>query len=89
MEVFKVWKVREFKKGKQLGYAMVLVADAMVVTGIRIFEGPNGRFVSMPQRKAPEGYKDICYPMNKELREQLQAAVLKAFDEKAAESERK
>lgn len=86
--LFKVWKVRYFKRGNLLGFATVLVADKLVVTGIRICEGKNGRFIGLPQRKVKGEYKDICYPWSKGTREQLQAEVLKAFDERAAEADK-
>lgn len=78
--VIKVWKVRKFKKGSLLGFATVLVADVIVVNGIRICEGKNGRFISMPQRKVKDEYKDICYPFTKELRARLQAEILSAYE---------
>jgi stage V sporulation protein G len=77
---FKVLKVKKYTKGKLLGYATVGVGDVLVLTGIRIIDGPNGKFISMRQRKGREGYQDIYYPMTKPLRAQLQAEVLKAYE---------
>lgn len=82
--VFKVWKVRKFKKGSLLSFATVLAADTVVINGIRICEGKNGRFISMPQRKVKDEYKDICYPFTKELRARLQAIILAAYETQEA-----
>ena len=44
-------------------------------------EGSKGTFVSMPSYKTKDGsYKDLTFPLNKELREQIQNAVLKEYD---------
>ena len=39
------------------------------------------RFVSMPSRKTQDGYKDICFPVTAEFREQLHKSVLYAYQQ--------
>jgi stage V sporulation protein G len=42
----------------------------------------------MPSRKNPDGtYRDIVHPINDDFRAELEAAVLKAYDEALAEGE--
>ena len=61
--------------------ASVLVGDCFYVTSIRIVEGKNGLFVSMPQRKSADGsYQDIAFPANKEIREELHAYLLQEYE---------
>jgi stage V sporulation protein G len=68
--------------------ASCLVGGAIYVTGIRVVEGKNGVFVAMPQRKASDGsYQDVAYPCSKEKREELQRAILDAFEKAAHSSE--
>ena len=38
-------------------------------------------FVAMPSRKTESGYKEICFPVTKEFREQLHSAVLDAYQQ--------
>ncbi len=41
----------------------------------------QGLFVAMPSYKAGNGeYKDICFPVTKEFREQLNNAVIEAYN---------
>lgn len=66
--------------------ASVCFDGQLVVHDIRVVEGVNGLFVSMPSRKTGQGeYRDIAHPVTAEAREKIQAAVLKAFEVWAAE----
>lgn len=50
--------------------------------GIKIVEGgKDGLFMSMPSRKTQDGYKDICFPVTEEFRNELKQAVLGAYGE--------
>ena len=57
------------------GTASVNINGAFAVRGIKIIEGSNGLFVSMPSYKAGNEYKDICFPITQECRKQLHDAV--------------
>ncbi len=60
--------------------ASVKVADLLFLTGLRVIEGKNGLFVSMPSKKEVGGdYKDIYFPASREVRDQLQESVLEAY----------
>ena len=75
------------KKGEALkGFASVLVADSIMVTGVRIVQGKHGLFISMPQRKNPTTgeYTDVAFPISKEKREELQKLVLEAYAQQAS-----
>jgi stage V sporulation protein G len=65
------------------GFAKVVVAGAVMLTGIRIIEGRNGLFVAMPQRETEVdgkvNYRDIYYPMNDSIRGDLEALVLNEY----------
>ena len=81
MSVFSKVKINLFEKDSLRGFASVCVADSFYVTGIRIIEGKNGFFISMPSRKNAEGeYLDICFPASKPFRDELTGAVLDAYD---------
>jgi stage V sporulation protein G len=72
---------------KAKAMASCLVSNAVMITGIRVVEGRNGLFISMPQKKnARTGdYSDIAFPISKEMREELSRSVLDEF-ERAANS---
>ena len=52
--------------------ASITIDECIVVHDIKIIDGEKGLFVSMPNRKTPDGdYKDIVHPINTETREVL------------------
>lgn len=72
---------------KQVATASLIIEGCFVVKGLKVFEGTNGYFVAMPNRKTPNGeYKDIAFPIDKETREQIQFSVLGEYERKIQES---
>ncbi len=68
-------------KGKQLAFASITINGAFAVKGIKIMNGERGPFVAMPGAKDKEGsYKDICFPTTKELRAEITAKVMEAYN---------
>ena len=54
--------------------------DCFAVKNIRVVEGKNGLFVSMPSYKGTDGeYHDLCFPTTPELRKQLNTAGAEAY----------
>lgn len=76
-------KVRNIENaGKIKAVASITLDGCLVVTGIKVMEGTKGLFISMPNRKTPEGeYKDIVFPVTKEARQQINDAVLTKYNE--------
>jgi stage V sporulation protein G len=73
-------------KGKVVAFASVNIADVFAVNNIRVLNSDKGLFVGMPQVKDSKGeYRDICFPVTAEFRQQLNEAVLGAY---AAECEK-
>lgn len=74
--------------GQVLGYAEVTFDGDFVVTGIRIIETDNKRFVSMPSTKQIDSnreendirWHDICFPINKHTREMIEKAIFEKYD---------
>jgi stage V sporulation protein G len=66
-------------------YASATVDGCLGIRGIKVVEGGrDGLFVSMPSRKTENGYKEICFPVTKEFREQLHKAVLDSYQQAVA-----
>ena len=73
-------KIYPMESGNLQAMANITIDNCFVVSGLRVMGGAKGLFVSMPSRKTKEGdYKDICFPVTKECREQIQKAVLGKF----------
>ena len=63
------------------GFANVTFDEAFVVRGMKIIQGNNGFFVSMPSRKRPDGtYQDIAHPVCKDMRQTIEMKVLEAYE---------
>lgn len=59
----------------------VTFGGVFVVTGIKVIDGKKGAFVSMPSYKSGKEYKDSCFPITADFREELYEAILDAYDE--------
>lgn len=70
-------------KGSIRAYASATIDGCFAVRGIKIVEGgeEKGLFVAMPSRKTVEGYKEVCFPVTAEFREQLHNAVMDAYQQ--------
>ncbi|RKY33264.1 MAG: septation protein spoVG [Candidatus Omnitrophota bacterium] len=54
----------------------------IVVKGLRIVNGSNGLFVSMPRHQGKDGkWYSTVYPTTKELQQELSEVVLAAYQE--------
>ena len=59
-------------RGKMLAYATVTLNDSIVISGIRLYEGDNGRFILFPSRTSKKGRKfDVAFPCKDEMREMI------------------
>ena len=78
---------------KTVALATVTISDCLVLTGLKIVKGKKGMFVSMPQRKLSKPdkngneYADIFFPVTHDFREELNDAILDAYDDKIFEKE--
>ena len=63
-------------------FADVSFAGVFIVKGIKVVEGKNGLFVSMPSEKGKDGkWYNTAHPLTKEFRESLNEVVLEAYEE--------
>ncbi|GHV39588.1 hypothetical protein FACS189490_03440 [Clostridia bacterium] len=81
----KVYPIKE-PQGNTLAFANVGIENLVAISGIRVVSGQHGTFVDMPQSKDKNGdYRDIAFPINEELRKEVNKAVRGAFKELQAE----
>ena len=72
----------EIKGSMVKAYATVTFDDSFVVRDMRVIEGKNGIFLSMPARRKRNGdYQDVCFPISAKLRDLMENEVLEKFDE--------
>ena len=68
--------------------ASITIDDELVVHDIKVINGKDGYFLSMPSRKTNEGeFKDIVHPIKTEVRESLKQQILAAYEKALAEQE--
>jgi len=66
---------------KLRAFAALVIDDCFLVGDLRVVEGEDGYFVAMPSRRKRDGsFKDIAYPLNNLLREQIEERVLLAYE---------
>ena len=82
MEVTKVTVQKEEKTGSRVkGYAVIELDGVLKINGIRLIEGNSRLFAAMPNRKVGDDkYIDYVYPINKELREKIEQAILEEYE---------
>ncbi len=67
--------------GPVLADASVNLNGCFAVRGVKVVDGSNGPFVSMPSYKGRDGYRDVCFPCTKEFHQQFHRAVLDAYQQ--------
>lgn len=84
MEITNVRIFKAKKRGPVLAYANVILDNKFIVRGITLLETEKGRFISMPSRKLKDNerqYRDMCHPLNSDVRNELTQVVFDAYDE--------
>ena len=64
-----------------VAFAGITIDGCFAIHSIRVIKSEKGLFVVMPSVKTTDGYRDICHPINKETREMINEAVIKAYEE--------
>ena len=82
MKVTKVSVQKEEKENSRVkGYAVIELDGVLKINGIRIIEVNSRMFAAMPNRKiSDDKYIDYVYPVNKELREEIERAILEEYN---------
>lgn len=77
----KVYPVQD--SGRLKAYATMVFDDAFIIRDLKIIEGDNGLFVSMPSRRRKDGFRDIVHPLNSETRQTVEEAIIEEFKKSA------
>jgi stage V sporulation protein G len=66
---------------KLKAFANITFDNAFVIRGLKVINGNQGYFVSMPSRKRSDGtHQDIAHPVNNEMRRLIEEKVLQAYE---------
>jgi stage V sporulation protein G len=79
MEITDV-KVFPVDEDKLRAYVTITLDHCFVVRDLKVINGNTGLFVAMPAKKRKDGtYKDIAHPLNSEMRDRMEKAVLAEY----------
>lgn len=85
MEVTDV-RVFPVEEEKLKAFVSIIFDDCFVVSDIKIINGNNGLFISMPSKKRKNGtFRDIAHPLNNETRKMIEDKVLARYQEVLAQ----
>ena len=79
-----ITEVRIFpvEEEKLKAFVSVIFDDCFVVSDIKIIQGTNGLFVSMPSKKRKNGtFRDIAHPLNNEMRRKIEESIIAKYRE--------
>ena len=78
-------KIFPVDEEKLKAFVSVIFDECFVVSDIKIIQGTNGLFVSMPSKKRKNGtFRDIAHPLNNETRRRIEEKVLDRYKEMVA-----
>src|SRR6058998_2743639 len=85
MEITEV-RVFPVDEDKLKAFVSIIIDDCFVVSDIKIINGNNGLFISMPSKKRKNGtFRDIAHPLNNETRKKIEEKVLARYREVLAQ----
>lgn len=74
-------KVFPVNEEKLKAFVSIVIDACFLVSDLKIIQGPNGLFISMPSKRKKNGeYKDVAHPLNRETRELLEKHILSEYE---------
>ena len=67
--------------GATKAFCDMSVMDSLVINGLKVVEGKDGLFVSMPSEVGKDGkWYNTVIPMNREIKNEIERVVLEAYE---------
>ncbi|MFH1305669.1 MAG: SpoVG family protein [Candidatus Omnitrophota bacterium] len=82
--VIKVERIHRLEgESSTKAFCDLLILDTFVVKGLRVVQGKDGLFVSMPREQGRDNkWYDTFFPLSREMRKGLEELVLESYNEK-------
>lgn len=81
MEITEI-KIFPVEEEKLKAFVSIILDGCFAVSDIRIIEGAQGLFVSMPSKRRKNGtFRDIAHPLNNETRRRFEQQIIAKFRE--------
>ena len=59
----------------------IVIDDCFMINDIKIIQGRENRFISMPSRRKKSGdFKDVAHPLNSDTRQKMEHRILTEYD---------
>ena len=79
MEITEV-KVFPVRDKKLRAFVSIVLDGSFMVNDIKVIEGKDGFFISMPSRRKKNGrFKDIAHPLNQETRQVMEERIITEY----------
>ena len=71
---------------KLKAYVTIVFDRCFMVSDVKVINGPNGLFISMPSKRRKNGtFRDVAHPLNSETRRMIEERVLQRYEEVLAD----
>ena len=75
-----VYPIKE-PRNNTLAMASLTIGGCFAVRGVKVMQGKNGPFVSMPQARDGKGeWHDVCFPTSKDVRDLVTQMVMEKYN---------
>ena len=80
-------RIKKINKGDLLAAASICIDNCFIITEIKLLDGKNGRYISMPKRKVKNRNfrQDFSYPLDNETRLQILETISEQYDDTVEE----
>jgi stage V sporulation protein G len=76
-------KIYPMDEEKLKAFVSIVLDDEFIINDIKIIQGAERLFVSMPSKKRKDGnFKDIAHPIKKETREAMENIIFEAYEDR-------
>lgn len=66
--------------GRLKAYATLVFDDCFIIRDLKVIQGDQALFVSMPSRRKKDGsFRDIVHPLNAEMRSKVEESIIKEY----------
>lgn len=80
-------RIKKINKGDLLAAASICIDNCFIIREIKLLDGKNGRYISMPKRKVKNRNfrQDFSYPLDNETRLQILETISEQYDDTVEE----
>lgn len=80
-------RIKKINKGDLLATASICIDNCFIIREIKLLDGKNGRYISMPKRKVKNRNfrQDFSYPLDNETRLQILETISEQYDDTVEE----